>query len=358
MKRKTMTSLFCTALIAASLCGAADASTAVTAQLDPHVTVQIDGTARTFYNVQGQEVHPIVYRGTTYLPIRSIAELMDRNVDWNNASNTVTIGGKRTTGNPVGTPDYKAKKTDITFYLSPEITVVIDGTVRTFYDADGKQVDPAVYNGSIYLPIRSIGEMMNKTVAWDGKTQTVILRTAPNGNVTDYDTQSGGNTTPAPSKDVTLEQAKQTALNHAGKTAAEVTFVKEKKDFQGGRWVYEIGFVAKRSGKEFTYDYTIEASTGKILSSKQDAEDTTPARPTEKPVKPGQTGISEQAAKQIALARVPGATAANIFEFEREFDDGRWEYEGKIVYREMEYEFTIDASTGAVLEWEAESVDD
>ena len=67
MKRQTITKLLCTAAITASLAGIASASTAVTAQLDPNVTVQIDGTARTFFNAQGKEVHPIVYQGTTYL---------------------------------------------------------------------------------------------------------------------------------------------------------------------------------------------------------------------------------------------------------------------------------------------------
>ncbi len=357
MKRKTITRLLCTAVLTASLCGAANASTAVTAQLDPNITVQIDGTARTFYNVQGQEVHPIVYRGTTYLPIRSIGELMDRNVDWNNASNTVSIGGKRSTGNATGTPDHAAKKTDVTFYLSPEITVMIDGTERTFYGADGKQVVPAIYNGSIYLPIRSIGEMMHKAVSWDERTQTVILRADANGMVTDYDTQNGGSSVHSigskPAEGVTLEQAKQTALNHAGKTAAEVTFVKTKKDFDDGRWKYEIEFIT--SSNDLEYDYEIDVATGKILSWDQDAENYVPAAP-QKPN--GTQGISEAAAKKIALARVSGATSANLSEFKRDFDDGRWEYEGKILYQNMEYEFTIDASTGAILEWEAESIYD
>ena len=32
------------------------------------------------------------------------------------------------------------------------------------------------------------------------------------------------------------------------------------------------------------------------------------------------------------------------------------EYEGKIIYGGTEYEFTIDASTGSVMEWDAEKV--
>ena len=39
-------------------------------------------------------------------------------------------------------------------------------------------------------------------------------------------------------------------------------------------------------------------------------------------------------------------------------EDGRTVYEGKFFYNEMEYEFEIDAQTGTILEWDAESIYD
>ena len=51
---------------------------------------------------------------------------------------------------------------------------------------------------------------------------------------------------------------------------------------------------------------------------------------------------------------MPGADASHIYEVETDRDDGRLEYEGKIIYNGMEYEFTIDGYTGAIREWEAE----
>ena len=50
------------------------------------------------------------------------------------------------------------------------------------------------------------------------------------------------------------------------------------------------------------------------------------------------------------------ATQKDIYEWKFDYDDGRPEYEGKIIYGGTEYDFTIDASSGAVIEWEAESV--
>ncbi len=41
-----------------------------------------------------------------------------------------------------------------------------------------------------------------------------------------------------------------------------------------------------------------------------------------------------------------------IYEWKLDYDDGRPEYEGKIIYGGMEYEYTIDGASGAILEYE------
>lgn len=63
--------------------------------------------------------------------------------------------------------------------------------------------------------------------------------------------------------------------------------------------------------------------------------------------------ITLEEAQNIALERVPGATAQNI-SIELDEDDGWYIYEGDILYNRMEYEFEIDANTGNILKWEAE----
>lgn len=65
------------------------------------------------------------------------------------------------------------------------------------------------------------------------------------------------------------------------------------------------------------------------------------------------TVLSFEEARDIALARVEGATAANI-SIELDRDDGWYVYEGEIFYNGMEYEFEIDAGTGNILKWEEE----
>ncbi len=166
--------VLCAALTAGSLAVAAGAaqSSSVTAQLSPNISIVVDGTERTFYNVSGQEVHPITYNGTTYLPIRSIGELMGKNVNWDQSTLTVSLTSPRTADAASGTPDGSASARQIAAELHPEYTITVDGTARTFSDANGKAVYPLLYNGSIYLPIRAIGQLMGRTVSWNGTSST------------------------------------------------------------------------------------------------------------------------------------------------------------------------------------------
>lgn len=66
----------------------------------------------------------------------------------------------------------------------------------------------------------------------------------------------------------------------------------------------------------------------------------------------GGADIGLERVQSIVLAKVPGATVSNIYEMERDVDDGRIEYEGSIFYNGYEYEFEVDGATGNILKWE------
>ena len=147
----------------------------VTAYLSPDLSIVVDGSYRTFYNAVGQEVHPILYGGTTYLPIRAIGELMGKNVNWSQSTLTVSLAGDRPNGSVTGTPDSAAKAQTVQAAIRPDITILVDNVRQTFADANGDTVYPLLYSGSVYLPVRSIGELMDKEVNWNNATRTVTL---------------------------------------------------------------------------------------------------------------------------------------------------------------------------------------
>ena len=59
---------------------------------------------------------------------------------------------------------------------------------------------------------------------------------------------------------VTLEQAKQAALDRAGVKAEEARFTKAHQDYDDGRKVYELEFWKGNT----EYDFEIDAATGRI----------------------------------------------------------------------------------------------
>ena len=166
----------------------------------------------------------------------------------------------------------------------------------------------------------------------------------------DVQTQSALSGTPASEKPsvaasaVNEDSALSIALEHAGVTREQLVHSRVKPDRDDGLMIFEVEFITT-DGME--YDYDISQADGTILSFNQEAH--VPYNPAA-----GTEGlISEDQARQAVIDRVPGASAENVAVFLDE-DDGRLEYEGHLAYDNMLYEFTIDAYSGAVIEWEAE----
>ncbi len=193
--------------------------------------------------------------------------------------------------------------------------------------------------------------------------------------------------------DIGRDAALEVALGDAGVNESDATRLRVSEDRDDGRKVYEIRFDVE--DKE--YDYEIQASDGAIISSdietvenyaglqgddtqnnnaSQDDTDQTAAsdQAADQNTTAGngtnqsQTGqnqnntgsgsssgvaVSQDEAVQIALDRVSGATAQDV-RIELDRDDGRYKYEGEIIYNNIEYDFEIDANSGTILEWSEE----
>ena len=171
-----------------------------------------------------------------------------------------------------------------------------------------------------------------------------------NAQASGTQTETAAPAAPAPAQNATgtgtvdEAAAQKIALEHAGVKAADATITKSKLDYEDGRQVYDIEWYAGGA----KYDYEIATDTGEIISSAY--EEKTMGADSKN------VTVSEADAKKTALDRVSGATDKDLYEWKLDYDDGRPEYEGKIIYGGTEYEFTIDAATGSVMEWDAEKV--
>ena len=165
----------------------------------------------------------------------------------------------------------------------------------------------------------------------------------------------------APSNErISMDKAKEIALNHAGVSASEARFTDGQFDWDDGRPEYELEFIAGN----VEYDYEIHAVSGQVLKAEREnlrrASSTTrqsttqpaTAAPTAAPSASDES-IGMDKAKEIALNHA-GISAANarFTDAELDWDDGRPEYELEFVSGRVEYEYTIHARTGQVLQAE------
>ena len=149
--------------------------------------------------------------------------------------------------------------------------------------------------------------------------------------------------TPSQNQDIGREGAKKAALNDAGLSESDVTDWKIERDWDDGRLEYEIEFWYGST----EYEYTVDGYTGFVLESdmKQHGNSGTA----------GAADVGQDAAKQAALNHA-GLAAGDVsnWKIERDWDDGRLEYEIEFWCGTSEYEYTIDGHSCAVLEHEVD----
>ena len=140
--------------------------------------------------------------------------------------------------------------------------------------------------------------------------------------------------------------ALQTALKDAGVNEADASRIRVTMDRDDGMLVYEVRFDAA----EVEYDYEIDAQSGRIISTdveRWDDDDRDDRNRTAN----ANVAVSRDEAVKTALGKVSGATEKDV-RIELDYDDGRYRYEGDIIYNGIEYDFEIDADSGRILEWE------
>lgn len=205
-------------------------------------------------------------------------------------------------------------------------------TTADVADADvDPELDETPAHYEVELEVPGHGELEYRVDAYTGQVLSGPANVQPS--------------TPAnpanPSGDIGLEAAKNAALKHAGLSSA--TFTKAERDYDDGRWEYELEFHTDTAA----YEVTVDAATGSVLDYEKENLRSSST-----------SDIGAQAAKSAAL-RHAGLSESQVRELQVEWDNenGRAVYEVEFKSGGMEYEYVIDAATGSVLEHQAERDD-
>ena len=188
---------------------------------------------------------------------------------------------------------------------------------------------------------------------------------AATGSVIKNEHEAGG----APRPDVSLpagnigeSAAKQAALEHAGVKESDTKYCNAWLEYDDG-WpeCYEVEFMAGST----RYEYEIALTSKTVLKFEtknlggQTGQGSNDSQGETGVQGGGSSGdIGSQAAKAAALAHA-GVSESQAYELEveRDYDDGRLEYEVEFKAGGMEYQYTIDGVTGSVLEYERDRDD-
>lgn len=217
------------------------------------------------------------------------------------------------------------------------------------FTADGMDYDYLVRasDGTILSREREPSDDENIIPYTAGETTAPLVTDTPVATDTSPATQPAAPTTTSPAGQISLDEAKALALADAGVDAqqTQVEFIQEKQDWDDGRAVYDIEFVV--AAQNNVYDYEVDASTGAILSKSVESIQAGGVSGTDG------TLLSLDEAKEIAVNHA-GLSMSDISfsKAKLERDDGRSVYEIEFYQGYVEYDYTIDAATGTVLEYD------
>ncbi|MFD0868589.1 Copper amine oxidase N-terminal domain [Chlamydia abortus] len=132
----------------------------------------------------------LLYEGTTYVPVRNLAEMLGWDVIYYDKTRTAYIGML-----PAGeVPDEVIDAAEAQAAAASEEEVVLEDkrfdTIEAVFNDIAIQVhgipvetSNILYNGTTYAPIRAVAEIMEMDVHFYGPTSTAYIGTVPQGEV-------------------------------------------------------------------------------------------------------------------------------------------------------------------------------
>ncbi len=166
-------------------------------------------------------------------------------------------------------------------------------------------------------------------------------------------------------------KARQIALNHAG--VSNPNYIEVEFDADDGLIIYEVEF--NTSSRE--YEYEIDAKTGDIIytnyepnddnynysssnnstsSSNNSSSNSNSSSSNRSSTSTSSNYISSSKARQIALNHA-GATSNTATRIHVELDREDNEYQVEFIYNNREYDYEINATTGKILDYDSERLD-
>lgn len=203
--------------------------------------------------------YSILYNGTTYLPIAKVAEFVGREVGWDAETRTVSIDNP---AEPLPPPAASTAEPGLHERVTADMTLnsltikvcgrvfAVPGDEFSRIGWDGQIYTTPysiLYNGTTYLPLAKVSEILGKNVAWDAELYIASITDRPalsvytNTSIPNYGALSGLPKAPESNEDDKM------VYNYYvyTKTSAEDRFGTDLESYRG--YLFDSGFVYKFS---------------------------------------------------------------------------------------------------------------
>ena len=216
----------------------------VVATFRPDITLKVNGTTYNVRDTNGNLVSPLLYNGTTYLPLSALGRMLDAEVSWDAATNTVVVTDADAAASLIG--EAKAKEIALN-HAGVSSSKASFLQVKLDWE-DGRQV----YEVEFY----------------SGNKEYDYEIDAASGAIVSYDFDIENYTIPSTSASASNGSyiSREKAQQLAQAKAPNATLVKLEFDYDDGRAVYEGEL---RDGRT-EYEFEIDASTGSFIKWSQD----------------------------------------------------------------------------------------
>ncbi len=123
--------------VASTLALAAANIETISAYLNKGVTIKFNGEPQHFVDATGQVAYPITYNGTTYLPVKAIASLLNIPTTWDGVNNEVLLGSDGDNAKIDLTSKIASKATTYNWVIKDESELTIPGEDANMYFSSG-----------------------------------------------------------------------------------------------------------------------------------------------------------------------------------------------------------------------------
>lgn len=141
----------------------------VTASASAYESIAVDKNTINIV-VDGQRVvaDNFLYNDTTYVPLRRVAEMLGKNVEYVEEGNKALI----TDGDAPKTSDSVSSALTEDFNTSINVE---RNTMNIYVNGEKVEADNFLYNDTTYVPLRIVSEMFEKNVDWEQLTNTATI---------------------------------------------------------------------------------------------------------------------------------------------------------------------------------------